>query len=38
MDFNFYDCIKFWTQNPFHTNGEMFYGRLPEMNGFDGCN
>lgn len=36
MDFNFYDCIKFW--NPFHTNCEMFYGRLPEMNGFDSCN
>lgn len=37
MDFNFYDCIKFWIQNLFYINCEMFYGRLLEMNGFDGC-
>lgn len=39
MNCSFYDCNKFQTLNPFHdTNSEMFYGELPEMNGFDGYN
>lgn len=38
MNCSFYDCNKFQTLNPFHTNSEMSYGELPEMNGFDGYN